>query len=90
MSALKKNHEKDFMHRVEESVTIIKFSTIRDLVYLNYKEVMVVNVQTWFANPMHKSYSTLTEKHNRIVSRGNTIIPNIEKRIMKEKNCNFI
>ena len=67
MSALKKNHTKDFMHRVEESVTIIKFSTIRDLVYLNYKEVMVVNVQTWFANPMHKSYSTLTEKHNRIV-----------------------
>lgn len=31
-----------------------------------------------------------TEKNNRIVSRGNTIIPNIEKRIMKEKNCNFI
>lgn len=30
------------------------------------------------------------EKNNRIVSRGNTIIPNIEKRIMKEKNCNFI
>lgn len=29
-------------------------------------------------------------KHNRIISRGNTIIPSIEKKILKEKNCNFI
>lgn len=66
LSALHKNHEFDYCHRMEKEVTVIKFSSLEDLINLKYREAMFLKAWVYYANKKHKKYKTLTKPMNRI------------------------
>lgn len=67
LSTLNINHRLDYSQRTIEKVVVIKFKNLHELATLQYKEVMALDVQVWYINPLHKDYKTLTYPHRRIL-----------------------